>query len=248
MNRRIKFFLISLCVAVAASAVTDLRLMTYNVHNGKGLDRKTDYRRLALVIDSIAPAVVAIQETDSATGRSSQSFVLAEIARESGMHHTFAPAIDYDGGKYGIGILSREEPVRVFTEPLPGREEKRTVVVAEFKDYMFACTHLSLTEADRLASLSVLCRIASACDKPFFIAGDLNAEPSDSFMDLFTKEFEIVSTTAEKSFPADSPDRLLDYIAVFNRDASKVEKRESHVVNEPVASDHRPVYADITIR
>lgn len=76
------------------------------------------------------------------------------IHRLTGMHPFFAPAIDYDGGKYGIGMLSREKPLDVRVVPLPGREEARTLFVADFPDYTFVGTHLSLTGDDRMASLA----------------------------------------------------------------------------------------------
>lgn len=132
-----------------------LRIMTYNVHNGVGTDGKTDYRRLANVIARDGADVVAVQEVDSATRRSGGRYVLGEIAREALMHDTFGAAIDYDGGRYGIGLLSRERPLSVHRVALPGREESRTLLVAEFDRYVVGCLHLSLTAQDRMASLPV---------------------------------------------------------------------------------------------
>lgn len=77
----------------------DIRMMSYNIRNATGLDGKIDTRRIASVIDSVAPDVVAIQEIDSITGRSHGRNLLAEIAGYAGMRHVYAPAIDFDGGK-----------------------------------------------------------------------------------------------------------------------------------------------------
>ena len=123
----------------------DIRLMSYNIHNSIGLDGRLDTKRIASVIDNVSPEVVAIQEIDSITGRSHGRNLLAEIAGYAGMRHLFAPAIDFDGGKYGIGILCKEKPIKEIQVSLPGSEEKRTLLAVEFKDYVFACTHLSLT-------------------------------------------------------------------------------------------------------
>lgn len=226
----------------------DILLMSYNIRNATGLDGKIDTRRIASVIDSIAPDVVAIQEIDSITGRSRGRNLLAEIAGYAGMRHVYAPAIDFDGGKYGIGILCKEKPLKEIRVALPGREEQRALLAVEFKDYIFACTHLSLTEEDRLASLSGIDSVASLSDKPFFIAGDFNSLPGDRFMTQFTKRFDILSTVEEMSFPADKPDELLDYIAVKRGTPEIAGTKRSHVVDEPVASDHRPVYASVTMK
>ena len=46
--------------------------------------------------------------------------------------NTFAPAIDFDGGKYGIGLLAKKTPIRVERMALPGREEARAMILVEF--------------------------------------------------------------------------------------------------------------------
>ena len=93
------------------------------------LDDVTDFRRTAAVINKVCPDVVAVQEIDSVTGRSGGKDVLREIAGLTLMHHMYAPAIDYDGGKYGIGMLSKEKPLGYRYLPLPGREEARALLV-----------------------------------------------------------------------------------------------------------------------
>ena len=52
----------------ASSAHGDsLRIMSYNIHNGIGMDGKVDYARIANVISDVNPDVVALQELDSIT-------------------------------------------------------------------------------------------------------------------------------------------------------------------------------------
>ena len=164
-----KFALLIFLMICTASAFAQqyLKIMTYNVRNSKGMDNIMDCRRSAAVIRSQAPDVVAVQELDSMTRRSGGKYILGEIADYTGMNAEYFPAIEFDGGKYGIGILSKEKPLAVQGYPLPGKEEERALLVAEFEDYIFACTHLSLTESDRLASLKILGKIAQGYSKPF---------------------------------------------------------------------------------
>ena len=100
---------------LSAQAEDVLRLMTYNVRNANGMDGICNYQRVANVINNARPDIVAIQELDSMTARSNRTDVLKELAERTQLHPCFAPAIDYDGGKYGIGILSKETPLRVQT-------------------------------------------------------------------------------------------------------------------------------------
>ena len=239
--KRIAFILFLLLAFTGASAQEFVKIMSYNVRNAKGMDNVRDFSRVAKVINLEQPDVVAVQELDSMTNRSGQKYVLGELAKLTGMHAEYFPAIKFDGGKYGIGILSKEKPIAVQGYPLPGREEERALLVAEFQDYMFACTHLSLTEEDRMASLEIIGKKAAASEKPFYLAGDLNDTPGSRFLDGLQRDFRILNDVKAQTFPAPLPDRTLDYIAVWKRTAPKLDVVSKVVVEEPVASDHRPV-------
>lgn len=225
-----------------------LRIMSYNIRNGMGTDDKTDLQRTADVIERVAPDVVAVQEVDSMTGRSNRTDVLRVLAEKTRLHPVFAPAIPYDGGKYGIGILSKEKPLSTRFLPLPGREEARALLIAEFADYIFCCTHLSLTPEDRIASLPVIREVAEASGKPLFIAGDWNATPGSAFLTEMEKDFRILSDPKQPTFPADQPDSCLDYIAGYISKGIPFTRLSTSVVSEPVASDHRPIVADVRLK
>ena len=232
------------CFWACKPEVKEVRLMTYNVKNGLGMDDSTAYARTASVILKVNPDVVAIQELDSVTGRSGGAYVLGELAKETKMHDTYAPAIDFDGGKYGIGILSKEEPVNVYRHALPGREEARTMLLVEFPHYIYVCMHLSLTEEDALASLPIIREETARFQKPVFIAGDWNVTPDMPFIQDIQQEFTFLTDTTQFTFPADTPDCTLDYIAARKAGVDLIEYA-SHVVEAPVESDHRPVVVDV---
>lgn len=238
-----KTFLLALAslFILSAQAQNTLRLMTYNIKNANGMDDVRSFQRIANVINNASPDVVAVQEVDSMTHRSGQKYVLGEIAERTQMHAYFAPAIDYDGGKYGVGLLTKQAPIRLQTMPLPGREEARTLILAEFEDYIYCCTHLSLTEEDRMESLKVLKSFADESKKPFFLAGDMNAEPESAFIKELQKEYQIISNPKQPTFPALEPKETIDYIASLKQNAAGFAVISARVLNEPVASDHRPL-------
>lgn len=215
--------------------------MTYNIRNAKGMDGVCNFQRIANVISNEAPDVVAIQELDSMTTRSGQKFVLNEIAERTQMHASYAPAISFQGGKYGIGILSHKKPLGIHSYPLPGREEARMLMVAEFEDYFFACTHLSLTEEDRLASLDIIKKSVGKSDKPYFLAGDLNDKPDSKFIKALQQDFQILTNLKKPTFPAPEPTETIDYIAVWKHRTNNFANLSAQVHEEPLASDHRPL-------
>lgn len=239
--KKLALFFVLVLMASGAFAQEFVKIMSYNVRSAKGMDNVRDCGRVAKVILEQQPDLVAVQELDSMTNRCGKKYILGEIAQLTGMYPEYFPAIKFDGGKYGIGILSKEKPLAVQGYPLPGREEKRALLVAEFQDYMFACTHLSLTEEDRLESLEIIGKIAAASQKPFYFAGDLNDTPGSPFLDGLQKNFRILNDVKAQTFPAPLPDRTLDYIAVWKGTAPKLDVVSKEVVDEPMASDHRPV-------
>lgn len=245
--------------ACAQAQTTNLPIQagiaSYNIHHGEGTDGKYDFERLANQFNHWQADVIALQEVDSMTTRSGKTYALGTLADITRYYDTFCPTMDYQGGKYGIGMLSRQKPLKVTSYALPGKEEPRRLMVAEFKDYVVACTHLSLNADDRMTSLPIILQAARNTDKPFVIAGDWNDTPNSPFIKALSKDFCLRSNTRLATFPADSPKDCIDYIAVYKRSGEPNYSRSYCYVNEPAvvttatvgssktASDHRPIFA-----
>jgi endonuclease/exonuclease/phosphatase family metal-dependent hydrolase len=227
--------------------------MSYNIRVGKGMDQVNNLQRIADVINRERPDFVALQEVDSVTVRTGGVNQIAELGRLTGMCASFAPAMTFSGGKYGVGILSREEPISVRRVPLPGREEPRVLLIAEFRDFIVASTHFSLTEADRITSAEILIaevrhiEEARQIDKPVFIAGDLNAQPESATIRLLEQHFTLLSDKSAHTFPANNPDRCIDYIFGKFPTHHKFRITQKRVVPEAMASDHRPVMVELVL-
>ncbi len=132
------------------------KIASYNVRNAKGMDNVTDFDRVAKVINDMDAHAIAIQELDSATERSNGLVVLDELAKRTNMHGSFNGSIEYRGGKYGIGILTKEKPLSQKGYKLPGKEEIRSLLIVELENFVLCCTHLSLTESDRKESINLI--------------------------------------------------------------------------------------------
>lgn len=239
--------LLPTCCALCKSRTRTIHLSTYNIRHGKGMDGRIDYQRIAQTLSLAKPDVVAVQEVDSMTKRTDNRFGLDEIAKTMRMKAVFAPAINYQGGKYGVGLLCKKKPLSVTRIPLPGRGEARVLLVAEFKHYVVACTHLSLTEADRMASIDIISGEVIRWKKPFFLMGDLNGQPGTAFYEALTRHFRVLNNPALPTFPADKPNSCIDYILINQPHASA-----ASVLNTSVgtgqASDHRPLHATIQLK
>jgi len=225
-----------------------IRVMSYNIQNGKGMDNIVDYQRIADVITQTAPDVVALQELDSVTNRSKGVDVLSRLAALSAMYPVYGASIPYDGGKYGIGILSKQKPLSWKRIPLPGREEARSLLMVEFKDYVFCCTHFSLNDDDRQASVSIIGQAVKELNKPVILSGDINATPRSTVLKAFQENWLILSDTTRFTFPSDKPGRTIDYIFGYTPKGYTYSVWQTRVLNEPMASDHLPLFADVRLK
>lgn len=245
MKKSTFLVLVLLCLSMTGwgQGQQPLQVMTYNVRHCAGMDLVVDYDRTADVIIQQQPDAVALQELDSMTNRSEQRYQLEELAVRTQYHSVFGSAIDFDGGKYGVGILTRELPLSSKCIPLPG-DEPRVLLVVELKDYVLACTHLDLEEPKRLASVPLIIEEAQRWQKPFLLAGDWNDTPDSPLLQALTQHFTLLSGD-NPTYPADAPEECIDYVALFKKQPT--DTLEYRVLNEPEASDHRPLVVRIKL-
>jgi endonuclease/exonuclease/phosphatase family metal-dependent hydrolase len=250
---------------VAAELPQEIRVVTYNIHHGEGLDGKFDLPRIAKVLLEAEPDIVAVQEVDQGTRRASGVDQPAELAKLTSMEVVFGRNIDFDGGGYGtavltkLPVLSRESvKLKSFYPPTATNPEQRGAQVVELGDgdgppLLFIGTHLDYrpSDAERMASAKSINEIVIRRKSDLAIlAGDLNATPESRPIAELAKHWKIAGMASSVTpqagnqiltFPANKPDRWIDYILV--RPADQWEVVEVRVLDEPVASDHRPLLA-----
>lgn len=234
-----------LAVGATTASAQKLRVMSYNVKNGCGMDDIKSIERCSDVIRKAQPDVVAIQELDSCTRRN-KFYVLGKMAEQTGYHAYFGPAIDYAGGKYGVGILSKEKALSIKYYPLPNDKEARCLLVVEFKKYYMLCTHLSgVPQAQgRGIQVDIIRDVVAKLNKPVFIAGDTNARPTSAPMMAFKEFCTILSDETKMTAPSPNPSKCIDYIMGAN---SSFTVLNQHVEYNCLYSDHLPLWVDVKI-
>lgn len=261
--------LLAVVVLSAPSAWAELpeeiRVVTYNIHHGEGLDRKFDLKRIANLLLAVEPHIVALQEVDQGTKRAQGVDQPAELAKLTGMQVVFGRNIDFEGGGYGTAVLTKL-PVRKhqsvklksFYPPTKTNPEQRGVQVLELGEkngpgLLFLCTHLDYRAPDdeRMHSAKTINELVmKRGDELAILAGDLNAAPESAPIEEFRKQWKVVGLQNDGkpqaaapllTFPAERPEKWIDYVLV--RPAEKWEVVEVRVIEESVASDHRPLLA-----
>jgi endonuclease/exonuclease/phosphatase family metal-dependent hydrolase len=234
-----------------------LRVMTYNIHVGVGMDKKLDLQRIAEVIKNEHPDFVGLQEVDRGVKRTEGRDEIAELAKTTSMNYAFAHNLDYQGGQYGVAILSRFPIARIDHRKYENlREaERRGMIRIEAdiggKTINFVTTHLDYQHDDgRLFEAEQMKKFLQDVKGPLIVVGDFNDEPSGAAYKLMRNGFEDawLQSRAKKpglSYPADKPTKRIDYI--FTRQIDRVRAKRAWVVNT-LASDHIPVVAELEIR
>lgn len=241
--------LLSCSATQRISSPSSLKILSYNIRNARGMDDVTNYDRVANVIKRINADCVALQELDSATTRSNGVVMLDKLAKRTNMYATYNKSIDYQGGGYGIGVLTKEKPLRKHAIQLPGREERRSLLVVEMSDYVICCTHWSLTQQDRVASVdNINALLEKYTNKPVFLAGDLNAVPESKEMQKLSEKWTILNDISKPTIPANNPTKCIDYILALKNQKYSFSVKGTKVENEPVASDHLPVWVKVNIK
>lgn len=236
-----------------ASAGTDsLRIMSYNLRFGElaGMQEIAEYIR------TLDADIVALQECDWATSRERaphQNGVrfINELASGTGMFGIYGKSIDYRGGYYGIGILSRYPIVRSERTLLPnaGGKEQRSMLRADIElpdgqIITFICTHLEVSSPElRMEQVRFIDRQVRGIGNHVFLAGDMNALPDSPEMAWLRKGWDDL-TDRELTFSTKSPSIKIDYI--YGRKKSGIRLVRTWTDRGPALSDHFPVISDVT--
>ncbi len=232
-----------------------LRVLCYNIHHAEGVDGKLDVPRIARVILSVKPDLVALQEMDQKTKRTQKVDQVAELARLTKMKSVFGANIDFQGGHYGNAILSRFPITRHKNHHLPNMDsgEQRGVLesvikVSKEESILFMVTHLDhrRPDAERRASAKFINQmIGEQKNIPAILAGDFNDVPSSPTLKELGKLWVRTNPEITPTVPVTKPVRQIDYILVRPKDRWKVV--ETQVLDEAVASDHRAIFAVIEL-
>jgi len=224
-----------------------LKVLTYNIRHGKGLDGRISLERVAGVIADAGADLVALQEVDGHSPRSGFRNQAVTLGRRLGMKPFFGATIKAVGVPvYGNAILSRL-PVRECNNwDLPGKGEprglKEVVAAADGAQFSFLTTHLGLSIEARRVQIAKIIEVLSGTPRPFILTGDFNCLPDAAeLVPLSVLARDAAAEGAEPLFtyPADEPRARIDFVFL----SPHWTLREVGVLEKSAASDHLPVFA-----
>ncbi|MCL6632481.1 MAG: endonuclease/exonuclease/phosphatase family protein [Alicyclobacillus herbarius] len=249
-------------------APSALTFVSYNTHGGVGMDGKYDLQRIAKVIAQTHADVVGLQEVGAYWHEHAQEDDEAEFySKRLHMYGFFAPIFDLDAHRpgdprrrYGVLLLSRFPMHEVENHPIARRftQHHQEIVAAkpgfaeavmqiDGQDLHVYLTHLDYRRDPQVRERQVhdMMRIIAQDRGPKVLMGDLNATPSAPELQPLWRVFANALGKCSNpcmTFPADAPNRLIDYVLV----SRGMEVKDAQVIDSQ-ASDHRPVRVQLVL-
>jgi endonuclease/exonuclease/phosphatase family metal-dependent hydrolase len=221
-----------------------MRVVTFNIKHGlvTGSWWRVDTKRLARICADFDADLLALQEVDRRSLRTAWADEVAVVARATGLTASFGKTRRgllrgcYGNALFAQGTLS---DVEVLALPGPTGGEPRgavlaTAVVGETR-LSVAATHLSIRGREAPLQLTTLLESLGRRPLPRVLLGDLNLGPE--VVEPAVSGAGYVLAPTGPTFPAERPERRIDYIAVAGLEVVETD------VPEVALSDHRPVVA-----
>lgn len=235
----------------------NLKIMTYNIRHANPPSKGDliDIGSIVKTIKAEAPDVVALQEVDADTERSGAGNQAEMIAKELDMHYFYAKSIDFQGGEYGVAILSKfpmenEKINRLPTIPETKGEPRvlatAGIRISDGKQLIFGSTHLDAQKSseNRILQIEEINKIAETQgNELMIIAGDFNALPGSQVINTLDSAFRRTCDSCSPSFPETEPKKVIDFIA-YRPGTYTVKVKKYKVIDDSYSSDHRPVTAE----
>ncbi|MGH8173173.1 MAG: endonuclease/exonuclease/phosphatase family protein [Rhodanobacteraceae bacterium] len=229
--------------------MTELRVATYNVHSGRGVDGRFRPERISAVIAELRADVIALQEYVSLV----RDFDLRDhLMRATGFQMIAMSTMKVGAGDFGNAILSRWPIVDAIEHGLSvGRYEPRGALEVilgrgQQPELRVIATHLGLRDHERRTQLARLIEIVKRDAKlPTVLAGDFNIARLQSVA-FGACRAHFGHSHAPRSFPSFAPMLPLDRVWVSPCSAlvSVAAHRSSRA---RIASDHLPVVATLEL-
>jgi len=233
-----------------------LRVMTYNIHAARGLDMRVRsggkparLSRIADVIRSANPDLVALQEVDVGRARSGALDMASELATTLGMDMRFVPCVEHGTERYGICTLSSPSlPIlesRELRLPRHHDREQRCALITRHAwdggEVELLNAHLSVVFRERPHQVAAIAQ--EMLGEALVIAGDFNMTPWSSAYKVLRRGLTSATRFA-RTWPAPAPIVPLDHILYRGR-LELIDGRAWTDGGARRASDHLPVVAEL---
>ncbi|MFU7557686.1 endonuclease/exonuclease/phosphatase family protein [Roseiconus sp. JC912] len=240
---------------IQLSKPIQLTVLSYNIHHCEGVDGKLDLQRIANVIANVRPDLVALQEVDNKTTRTLDVDQANEIALMTRMQFVFGANIELQGGSYGNAVLSKL-PIKGHRNELlqsVGAGEQRGVLVGEIElpesrgTLRLFATHFDHRRdgTERRQSATAINKMVLTDQSPAILMGDLNDVLGSDTLQRLHHVWKPTVDRPLPTIPVVNPKRQIDFVLAYPPPRWRV--IETRVIEETLASDHRPIVCKLQL-
>lgn len=229
-----------------APAPARLRVVTWNMHAALSSSVET----VAGVLAGLDADILLLQEVDAFTNRSGEVDQPRQLAEILGYEYVFASALPWDGGEFGLAILSRLRFAaieRIWLDAAVTSEQRMGLVATLCRgaqEIQVVNHHADIFPAGATQNMKQLvAALGGAIGSGLVLGGDLNDEGSSPVIDALV-ENGMADVVKSYDPSATHGGRRLDYVLADSVLAPAVIAGE---VVPTTASDHRPVVAEFVL-
>jgi endonuclease/exonuclease/phosphatase family metal-dependent hydrolase len=237
----------------AAPRVQELTVLSWNLLHGANergelnLEAKGEYLRRQAV------DIAFLQELDAGCRRTNGVDQLQVLAGRTGMQPAFGAFMDYQGGEYGLGMLTALPAGEPVALRLPDGDEPRVALVWEIDvlgvGIVCVDVHFDWVEDDaaRYAQAQALLGSLSRSDLPCIVAGDFNDRPGSRTLEAFHAAGFRHVEPAGSTWNARAPSKDIDHVLIRSGRGLELESQGGEILDGDCLSDHRAVRVGIRV-
>ncbi|MFT6335050.1 MAG: endonuclease/exonuclease/phosphatase family metal-dependent hydrolase [Saprospiraceae bacterium] len=239
--------------------ILELRVMSYNIKHGVGMDGVLDLSRSSSLIKSISPDICGLQEIDNYCERSDSIGQVEYISQKTSLQGTFGKFMEYQGGEYGMATLSGKPILSTRKLKLPdGIYEPRISLVHELElanecIITFSNVHFDWIEGEegsaaRLAQAMTLVKYIDSLGRGAIIIGDFNCTPNSPTMSYFKEQGFVFAEKGDDNLSFQGEEKgEIDHFIYRDSEKEKFQVKSIELLVEPLVSDHRPLVVEVEV-
>ncbi|MBK8179413.1 MAG: endonuclease/exonuclease/phosphatase family protein [Planctomycetes bacterium] len=231
-----------------------MSLVTWNLLHGANEQGALNLEAKGRYLRGLQADLTFLQEIDRGcrrTGAVDQMQVLGAITQQ---RPAFASFMDYQGGEYGLGMLTGLPAFEPLALRLPDGDEPRAALLweVEVEGERLLCVnvHFNWVEDDgaRFAQATALLAVLATRGGACIVAGDFNDRPGSRTLAAFQAAGFRHADPHGPTWNAREPSKDIDHVLIRSGAGLALESLGGAILDGDLLSDHRAVNVRLRVR
>jgi endonuclease/exonuclease/phosphatase family metal-dependent hydrolase len=243
----------------------EIRVMTFNIRHGRGMDDQVDLDRIAMEIERSGADIIGLQEVDRFLSRSDAIDQTAQLADRLGMQYSYSASEDAqndtrlahlirdnnattgENGGYGNALLSRFPITGHQQHYLASTRERRSVLQTDIdingQQITVCVTHLGLDEEEQMVQVHTIATLLQNIRGEIILMGDFNVKADSPVLAQLLPHLSKVLLPGNVTTFAGRKDAIVEIDHIF----TNLTPLKPAWTQPTTASDHHPLLAQLAL-